>query len=292
MDIVITYVNGSDPVWQKSFQESVGKAPIVKRYRDWDTLKYLLRGIETNMPFIENVFLVVSGKSQVPAWANQDKLKIVLHEDIIPARHLPTFNSTTIELFLHRIPGLAEEFIYFNDDIFPLLPCSPEDFFRGGKAVLGFRKCLLCTGQFRKQTRNSDHAALDAAGLPHKLMFIRPQHTATTMLKSASKEVFDKMEAYLSTVISPLRTDRNVNQYIFLDYQKATGRAIDEPLSNKHISFASATEEKLRSYFSSPTRKLVCINDTKMSPEKTERFRTLIPELFSGRFPVKSAFEL
>ena len=70
MDIVITYVNGADPVWQEEYRRTLSVPPIVKRYRDFDTLKYLLRGIETNMPFIKNVFLVVSSESQVPAWAD------------------------------------------------------------------------------------------------------------------------------------------------------------------------------------------------------------------------------
>ena len=57
------------------------------------------------MPFVRNVHLVVSGKTQVPEWAS-DRLKVVTHRDIIPEEFLPTFNSTTIEMFLHRIPEL------------------------------------------------------------------------------------------------------------------------------------------------------------------------------------------
>ena len=88
------------------------------------------------MPFVRNVHLVVSGKTQVPEWAS-DRLKVVTHRDIIPEEFLPTFNSTTIEMFLHRIPGLDERFIYFNDDMFPVSPCREEDFFRDGKIVIG-----------------------------------------------------------------------------------------------------------------------------------------------------------
>lgn len=129
MDIVITYVDGLDPLWQKDYEVTVGSAPLTKRFRDWGTLKYLLRGIERYMPFIRNVYLVVSRRSQVPSWVNTENLKIVLHEDIIPSEYLPVFNSAAIEMFLHRIDGLDEEYIYFNDDIFPLRECSSTDFF-------------------------------------------------------------------------------------------------------------------------------------------------------------------
>lgn len=108
------------------------------------------------MPFVENVFLVVSSESQVAEWANRNNLKIVLHSDIIPPQHLPTFNSTTIELFLHRIPGLNEEFIYFNDDFFPIAPMGKDDFFCNNKAVIHFSHHILAPGMYKKQCKASD----------------------------------------------------------------------------------------------------------------------------------------
>ena len=66
MDIVITYVNGLDPVWQKDYEQHTNQPVLEKRFRDWGTLRYLFRGIEMNMPFIRKVHLVVSHESQVP----------------------------------------------------------------------------------------------------------------------------------------------------------------------------------------------------------------------------------
>ena len=142
MDIVITYVNGLDPVWQREYEEHTNQPVLEKRFRDWGTLRYLFRGIEFNMPFIRKVHLVVARDSQVPEWINRDEVHIVLHKDIIPAEHLPTFNSNTIEMHLHRIEDLDEEYLYFNDDIFPMKPCRPTDFFRGGKGVIG-KECSV-----------------------------------------------------------------------------------------------------------------------------------------------------
>ena len=137
MDAVITYVDGNDPVWKQDYEKTTNVPVMQKRFRDWGTLKYLLRGIECRMPFIRNVYLVVSHPSQVPDWADCENLKVVLHKDIIPAEFLPTFNCNPIEMHLHRIPGLDEEYLYFNDDMFPVGDCRPEDFFRDGKAVIG-----------------------------------------------------------------------------------------------------------------------------------------------------------
>ena len=112
-------LTGWIPFGSREYSRATNRPALAKRYRDWGLLPYLLRGIERYMPFVGRVFLVVSGESQVPDWADTDRLHIVYHRDIIPERFLPTFNSTTIELFLHRIAGLGEEFVYFNDDLFP-----------------------------------------------------------------------------------------------------------------------------------------------------------------------------
>ena len=149
MDAVITYVDGLDPLWQEDYRTSMGGPVMAKRFRDWGTLRFLLRGIETHLPFVRNVYLVVSRESQVPEWASE-KLKIVYHRDIIPERFLPVFNSTAIEMFLHRIPGLDEEFIYLNDDFFPLRDCRPEDFFRDGKAGVSFQRHLFASGLYKR----------------------------------------------------------------------------------------------------------------------------------------------
>lgn len=67
VDLVVTYVDNTDPIWQASISQfNVEIEP--KRYRDWDTLKYWFRGVERNMPFIRTIHLVVSNIEQVPKW--------------------------------------------------------------------------------------------------------------------------------------------------------------------------------------------------------------------------------
>ena len=87
------------------------------------------------MPFIRTVHLVVSNVEQVPKWLDQRKVNVVLHKGIIPEILLPTFNSTTIEMFLCRIPGLSEHFIYSNDDMFAINPMTVDDFFKDGVPI-------------------------------------------------------------------------------------------------------------------------------------------------------------
>ena len=292
MDIVITYVNGNDPVWKRDYEKYTNVPVMEKRFRDWGTLKYLLRGIEVNMPFIRNVYLVVSHMSQVPEWADTDNLHIVLHKDIIPEEHLPTFNCNPIEMHLHRIEGLDEEFLYFNDDMFPVNTCAPEDFFRDGKAVIGFSRHFLTTGMYKKLCRNSDHVARKALGMKPGFFFMRPQHICSPMLKSVCEELYSKVTPeIIHTSSSRIRNEDNLCQYLFLDYMYYRNLIVPEKISNKHFSVAIASADKLDSFLRKPYRNLVCINDVRLSEKRYEMLHDAIIMAFESKFPDKSRFE-
>lgn len=291
MDIVITYVNGNDPVWQKDYEKYTNVPVMQKRFRDWGTLKYLLRGIEVNMPFIRNVYLVVSHPSQVPEWADENNLKIVLHKDIIPAEYLPTFNCNPLEMHLHRIEGLADEYLYFNDDLYPLAPCKPEDFFREGKGVLKFTRHYLVSGMYKHICKNSDTHARKALGMQKSCAFIRPQHTCTAMLRKECEELYAKLEPEILNSLTRTRIADNLNQYLFLDYQYYKGMMIDEKISNKHFSVALTSPEKLKSYILNPDRNLLCVNDVRLSESRYELLRKAMLSAMETRFPEKSKFE-
>ncbi len=291
MDIVITYVNGLDPEWQKQYEKITHRPVLTKRYRDWGFLPYLLRGIEKFMPFIDNVFLVVASESQVPVWVNREQLHVVLHKDIIPKRFLPTFNSTTIELFLHRIPNLSEEFIYFNDDIFPVAPMNSDVFFQQGKILMKYSWRWLALDMYNRHTRQSDRLARLGAGLKNGLRFIRPQHTCTPMLKSKNTELYSKIESEILSTITLLRSNENVNQYLYTDYLYYTGNAICKRIPKKHCSMAVYSAEAIAKYILNPQKPLICINDVSMSDEKQERMRATLCRAFEKQFPQKSRFE-
>lgn len=138
IDIVILWVDGNDVQWQRRFNQFAPKEKQIdidlseERFRDWGCLRYWFRGVEQFAPWVRKVHLVTA--NQVPEWINQDcpKLHLVNHEDFIPKEYLPTFNACAIEDNIHRIEGLSEQFIFFNDDCFFSAPVTPERFFRKG----------------------------------------------------------------------------------------------------------------------------------------------------------------
>lgn len=292
MDIVITYVNGLDPLWQKEY-EKYTQVPInEKRFRDWGTLRYLFRGIAENMPFIRKVHLVVSQDSQVPEWINRAEVNVVLHRDIMPHELLPTFNCNPIETHLHFIEDLDEEFLYFNDDLFPMLPCVPSDFFREGKGVIGMNYHLLAWDMYKQICRNSDGLARKALGKMRRIYFVRPQHICTPMLKSECITLYNKVKDELIASLTRVRSKKNINQYIFLDYMYLKGKIINQRISAKHYSVGMASETQLQNFIENPTHQMTCINDVNLKEERYHSLRNTLIAAFENRFPTKSKYEL
>lgn len=134
IDAVITWVDGADARWRAKRQVMSGPdsqlatANVEGRFRDNGELRYLLRSLERYWPFAGMIYLVTD--EQVPDFlAHSPRLKIIDHRDILDAEYLPTFSSRAIESALHKIPGLAEHFVAFNDDVLLARPVQHEDFF-------------------------------------------------------------------------------------------------------------------------------------------------------------------
>lgn len=144
VDAVVTWVNGSDPEFGEKIRQirdafCPGKRIEAGRYRNNGELRYALRALIAYAPWLRTIHLVTNG--QRPAWLTQDgqfpsgftanhpQIRFADHREFIPAEFLPTFNSHVIESFLHRLPGLAEHYIYCNDDVFLGRPTRKTDFF-------------------------------------------------------------------------------------------------------------------------------------------------------------------
>ena len=99
------------------------------RYRDHDELRFSLRSLEQNVPWVRHVYLVTNG--QVPPWLDAERkdITVVEHASLYPNRsHLPTFSSPSIEMHIHRIRNLSRCFLYLNDDVLFGQPVSRDDF--------------------------------------------------------------------------------------------------------------------------------------------------------------------
>jgi len=159
---VITWVDMDDPIWKDEFSRYSGKIDnsvnglSEARFRDYGFLKYWFRGVSAFAPWVRKVHFITSG--QKPDWLNtkNPKIKMVSHREFIPEKYLPVFNSNLIEIYMHKIPNLSEQFVYFNDDFFITNNLTPTRFFENGlpKDIAAFRTNTGIS-QFEKMLKNN-----------------------------------------------------------------------------------------------------------------------------------------
>lgn len=132
VDLVYTWVDDSLPGFSDELKSHASSAHDLNpnRTRDnLDLLRYSLRGVEMHAPWVRHIYLLTK-RPQVPHWLRTDhpRLRLVHHDQVIDPAHLPTFNSFAIISHLHLLPGLAERFIYLEDDMVFGAPVTPDDF--------------------------------------------------------------------------------------------------------------------------------------------------------------------
>lgn len=227
MDFLLPFVTSDDPKWQEDILRYT-KHFEPNRFRDYGTLKYLFRGVEKYMPFIDRIVLLVAYPSQVPQWVNRKTVKVVTHKDIMPKSVLPTFNSSVIECYINNIADLSERFIYSNDDMFPIGPLTEECFFRDGKPVINYTKRTLMNSSFLEMCKNTNDLAAELAGVGHDAGFIKPAHFHTPMLKSVNLEIVRKAGDRIRKSASRFRKPYNLNQYLYQDYYVYAGLSVSD----------------------------------------------------------------
>ncbi len=327
IDIVIPWVDGSDPEWQQAYKKyaaiEMGRDNNTEiRYRDWDNMQYLFRGIEKFAPWVRKVHLITTG--QKPKWLNMyaPKLNFVRHEDFIPKVFLPTFSVRPIELNLHRIEGLAEQFIYFNDDYFILRPVRPERFFRNGlpcdMAVLdtlpmgGPRGHMLMNDVNVVNSHFRKNAVLKAnpmkwlnpiygsqllrtvALLPFSVFpGFRNHHMPQAFLKSTIREVWEAEEPLLREVSSHrFRDITDVNQYMFRFWQLMSGKFHPTNIAKGTCRYTISDDsvEKLSAAIKSQKCDILVTADS----DNVSDFKALVARInaaFDAILPEKSSFE-
>ncbi|SMH69118.1 Putative polysaccharide phosphotransferase [Latilactobacillus curvatus] len=165
IDFVVTWVDSNDKEWKEKQKKAtleefeVLEAPIEDadyngedRYREVGLFKYWFRAVELYAPWVRKIYVVTD--NQIPGFLNDknSKIRIVDHKEIIDSQFLPTFDSNTIDLNIHKIEGLSEHFVYFNDDLFINRPVQKKDFFsKDGKAIDTIGQSII------QPTENFDH---------------------------------------------------------------------------------------------------------------------------------------
>ena len=328
IDFVITWVDMEDPKWKAEFSKYSGKKDNEKngvseaRFRDYGFLKYWFRGVDKFAPWVRKIHFVTSG--QKPEWLdeNNPKINLVNHKDYIPAEFLPTYNSVVIERYLHKIPDLAEHFVYFNDDFYIINNISTERFFKNGVpcdiAVFQYNPSW---SQWYKRIKNNlkiinkhfdkkevmarDHdkwfhesygsrARWNYLLKPYgKFITLRTPHNAQPYLKSTFEEVWAVAEKELTeTSANRFRTVTDYTPELFRTWQICKGNF--EPYNiysdTKMVPLMLKAKQAIKAIYNQ-SYTLICLNDN-VHIRNYEQVMGNIKNAFESILPEKSSFEL
>lgn len=322
IDFVLTWVDGADSSWRKRYAEHKGVAISDDvRYRDMGMLKYWFRLVEINAPWVRKIFFVTEG--HLPEWLNVEhpKLVHVRHEDYIPEEYLPVFSSHPIEIHLHRIKGLSERFVYFNDDMFILKKTDSSVFFdKNGlprdaavmNAISGDELAHVVINDVHMVNRYFSKKSVLRKNLikwfnpkygtglfRNILLYPWPNftgffdyHLPAPYLKKTFTKVWDLLgDNLILTSSSKFRSSSDLNQYIFRYWQLVEGEF--SPISRHKVGFyaeISSDSSRLRDLIIGGKYNMCCINDS--SAVNFELVKEEIHSIFESLVPAKSSFEI
>lgn len=295
IDIVVTWVDGTDETWLKeksqySPKTTYSTADTKNRYAPSALFKYWFRGIETFAPWVNKVFFVTYG--HIPEWldSSHPKLRIIKHTDYIPHEYLPTYNSNVIEMHLHRIEDLSERFILFSDDVFLINHVRPTDFFVDTKVKdIAVYKPILPKESFnhvevnntiimnkyfkeKKQIkkypwkffrlRNGKYNINNFFSLLYPaIMGYKTGHLSQPHLKSTFEEIWEKESVLLSEVShNRFRQETDCSHYLMAHWNIESGKFIPQD-SNFGKYFSNQQITDIEQAIKKQSFKVICIND-------------------------------
>ena len=317
-----------DPKWKEEFdqyssmQRNETNSVSEARFRDYGFLKYWFRGVEKFAPWVNKIHFVTCG--QVPDWldCSNPKLNLVNHSDFIPSQYLPTYNSVVIERYIHLIPGIADHFVYFNDDFYIIRPIGENRFFRNGLPCdIAVFQYSPAWSQWYKRIRNNiriinqhfdkrevlkrDHDKWFCPEYGSKVQWnylLRPYgkfitlcapHNAQPYLRQTFEEVWQAAGKELTeTSTNRFRAVTDYTPELFRTWQICQGNF--EPYNTYHDTKMFPLMLRWRKAIVAIKNQeyaLVCLNDNKHIRDY-DHVMSEINEAFLSILPEKSSFEL
>ncbi|MFB2120573.1 MULTISPECIES: Stealth CR1 domain-containing protein [Parapedobacter] len=311
IDLIYLWVDGNDPKWQAKKRAATGilsdhsETNNKGRYVNNDELRYALRSVEKHAPWIRRVFIVTD--DQQPAWldTSNPRIQVVDHTTIMPPAALPSFNSTVIEYFLYRIPGLSEHFLFANDDMFFNADLHPDFFFaddgypfvrlkrklfgRWHPRLTTFFKGLVGKklGQYAQKLADSARAVEAKFGTYYSGV---PHHNIDAFLKSDYRDAVERVfsDRVAESQTHHVRTFGDIHRSAFSYYALAIGHGHLKYVGRGEASRMLVYKHDFMAYMERYRPKLFCLNDNQ---RVTDDDRQKIKPFLEALFPDKSSCE-
>ena len=246
----------------------------------------------------------------------------------MPFEYLPTFSANPLELNLHRISGLAEHFVYFNDDMFLLRPLEPSTFFHSitglprtqatelpvcfkdnevWEYLVANDMCVI-NNHFSKHSVllhnfskfiNWRYPVIDNLRtlfmygfFPKEFYGFKNFHAPAAYRKATFWEVWEKERELLNnTSMNKFRSKEDVNQWLLLWWQVVSGSFLPRRMNTITFAPNESNINRLQQIIQRHMCELICINDP-LQCSAPEDLAAKIQEAFEKLLPEKSSFEL
>lgn len=307
IDIVFSWVDGTDLEFQRARAARLASYVVGEgddapaRFRQIDELKYALRSVYMYAPWIRRIYIVTD--SPRPRWLDEHPdVTLVRSEDHFrDLSVLPTHNSHAVESQLHRIPGLAEHFLYSNDDMFFGRPVDPSIFFSPG----GITKFIEATTRIGMGDSNASRSGFEnAARVNRRLLRERfgamttrhLEHAATPLRKSVMAELEAEFEPeFTATAASRFRSasDVSVTNSLYHYYALMTGRAVVQ--ENAAVKYVDTTMHQgvkdMRKLLKNRGVDFFCLNDGSFPEISAEARTKAVIGFLEEYYPIPAPWE-
>lgn len=158
IDAVILWVDGDDPQWKARCEVARNGNELTRRddiggnlrFRQMREIDWCVASINKFAPWTRRIYIVTDGQNPhlentVGKWfENPIPMEIVDHKVIFRGyeQYLPQFQCNSLETMIHRIPGISERFVYFNDDFILSNHVKPEDWFGDNGEIVEYGKWM------------------------------------------------------------------------------------------------------------------------------------------------------
>ena len=307
IDMVFSWVDGSAASYQEARRDLEAGVVLGEgdgheaRFRQVDELKYALRSVHLFAPWIRHIFIATD--SPAPHWlAEHPKVTLVRsHEHFADPSVLPTHNSMAVESQLHHIDGLAEHFLYANDDMFFGRPLSPALFFTPG----GITRFMLSPNRIGLGESDVERSGFEnSARVNRRLLWDRfgaftthhLEHSAAPLRRSVLAELEQEFAAeFQATAASTFRAAGNISvtNSLYHYYALLTGRAVmDEVRRGIYVDTANmAGLADLPDILTRRGADFLCLNDGSDGDAPPEQRRELVTDFLEKYFPFKAPWE-
>lgn len=310
IDVVYTWVDGNDPEWLTTKERVVNDPATTvghervhhkERFFDREELRYSLRSLELFAPWVRNVYLVTAG--QVPRWLAPDhpRITVVDHRDIFSEPSLlPTFNSHAIESQLHHIDGLADHFVYLNDDVMFGRPTTASEFFFANGIIKFFpspqrsfeHNIDEASEEYQQADRNVIEALSAEFPVVGRSIMEHVPHPCSRPLLYELEERYPNL--YRQCAANRFRASTDIRSIIFLQYHYGflTRQAMPDTTELAYLAlWKPGVVQQMHQVLATRDHLSLCVNDVGLQPEREAEVNGAVRNFLDRYFPIPSSFE-